>query len=191
MTGRTHDVAAFTALNYTVMLSTLPHVSLATVIGAVLSNLIGGVMPDIDQSTGVLWHKLPGGTLLGKLVSPFLGGHRHISHSFIGILLFGFVSHVALFFLGRTILINMQIVWYAFLIGYVSHLVMDTFTKEGVPWLFPLPIKFGIPPLSFLRIRTGGFLENFFVLPLLIVLNIFLVYTQYGKYLTFIHQYIK
>lgn len=191
MTGRTHDVAAFTALNVIVISSMLSHVSFATVIGAVTANLIGGVTPDIDQSTGVLWHKIPGGTILGKLIAPFLGGHRHISHSLLGIFLFGFLSHYLLVVVGHTILIDMRVVWWAFMIGYVSHLVMDTFTKEGVPWLFPLPIKFGIPPISFLRIRTGGFLENFFVLPLLILLNLFLVYTNYVKYLTFIHQYIR
>lgn len=191
MTGRTHDIAAFTALNAIVISSILPHVSFATVIGVVTANLIGGVTPDIDQSTGVLWHKIPGGTILGKLVAPFLGGHRHISHSLLGVLLFGFLSNSLFSFLGRTILIDMHSVWLAFMIGFLSHLVMDTFTKEGVPWLFPLPIKFGIPPFAFLRIRTGGFLENFFVLPLLILLNLFLVYTNYGKYLTFIHQYIK
>ena len=55
--------------------------------------------------------------------------------------------------------------------GFVSHLIMDTFTKEGVPWLFPIPIRFGIPPFSFLRLKTGGMLEKTFVFPGLILLN--------------------
>ena len=46
---------------------------------------------------------------------------------------------------------------------------MDSFTKEGVPWLLPIPIKFGFPPLRRLRITTGKGIEKFIIFPLLIV----------------------
>ena len=85
----------------------------------------------------------------------------------------------------------MDIVWWAFMIGFVSHLVMDTFTKEGVPWLFPIPIRFGIPPFSFLRVKTGGMLEKSFIFPGLILLNFYIYYANYGKFLEFFKQYIK
>ncbi len=57
------------------------------------------------------------------------------------------------------------------MIGVVSHLFMDMFTKEGVPLLLPLPFKFGMPPLRRLRVTTGKWVENIVVFPLLLVFN--------------------
>jgi len=52
MTGRTHDLAAITALGVVVVLMTPEHtVTLGTAIAAVFANLIGGIAPDIDQPT--------------------------------------------------------------------------------------------------------------------------------------------
>src|SRR5579872_1829377 len=171
MTGRTHDLAAFSAIAYVVATGPLLHMSLATGLVAFTANLIGGLTPDIDQPTAALWHKLPGGTLYSRVVTPFLGGHRFISHSLIGIGLFGLIAHFILQLMSHSLLTNMDIVWWSFMIGYVSHLIMDTFTREGVPWLFPIPWKIGIPPLAFLRIQTGGFFEQFVIFPGLIVLT--------------------
>jgi membrane-bound metal-dependent hydrolase YbcI (DUF457 family) len=77
--------------------------------------------------------------------------------------------------------VDIQLVWYAFLIGYVSHLVMDSFTKEGVPWLLPVPYKFGFPPLKGLRVTTGKWVENAVVLPALILLSIWLFASNYTQ----------
>ena len=90
MTGRTHDLAAFTAMSYVVATQPLPQdITLATAIVAISSNFIGGLAPDIDQSTATLWHRLRGGSIWGRIFAPLLGGHRFISHSIIGIFLFG------------------------------------------------------------------------------------------------------
>lgn len=191
MTGRTHDLAAFTALNYIVATTPFFHLSLGTVFFAFTANMIGGLTPDIDQPTGDLWHKLPAGGLYSRLFTPFLGGHRHISHSLLGLVLFGLLSKYVLFLARNTIVVNTDIVWWSFMIGYVSHLVMDTFTKEGVPWFFPFPVKFGFPPLQKFRVQTGGIVEKYEVFPLLLVLNGYLIYSHYEKYLTIFHTYIK
>src|SRR5947207_10725875 len=90
MTGRTHDLAAFTALGIFAAIYPLPHMTLGTLLFAVSANLVGGLAPDIDQSTATLWRRLPAGSIWGKLLSPLFGGHRFISHSTIGIFLFGF-----------------------------------------------------------------------------------------------------
>lgn len=190
MTGRTHDLTAFTAINYILATSPLLHMSLGTVFVAFTANLIGGLTPDIDQPTADLWHKLPGGTIYSRLITPFLGGHRYLSHSFLGIVLFGFLAKEALQLSQHTLLVDGTIVWWSFMIAYISHLFMDTFTKEGVPWLFPIPIKFGFPPFSFLRIKTGGITEKYLIFPLLIILNGVIMYTHYAKYLSFFHGYI-
>ena len=62
---------------------------------------------------------------------------------------------------------------------------MDTITKNGVPWLFPLPIRFGFPPFRFMRISTGTFMEKVGVYSSLLGLNIYLIYSNYGKFLDF------
>ncbi len=191
MTGRTHDLAAFTALGYVVATQPIPTISLATGLVAFTANMIGGLAPDIDQPTADLWRRLPVGTLLGKLLAPILGGHRFISHSILGIILFGAFTKFLLNQMSAVLIVDMSVVWWSFMIGYISHLVMDTFTKEGVPWLFPIPIRFGIPPLKIFRITTGGVLEKSFVFPGLIILNIYLYYNYYSQFLSFLKHFVK
>src|SRR5882672_9498648 len=175
MTGRTHDMAAFTALNVIVMTQFVPHMTLATGLVAVFANLMGGIAPDIDQPTAPLWRNLPVGKYIGKTFDRFLGGHRFLSHSLLGAFVFGFLFHYILQVLTPSFpKLNMQIIWWAFMIGFASHLVMDTITTEGVPWLLPIPIKFGIPPFSTFRIQTGGFMEKFIIFPGLILLNVYI-----------------
>lgn len=190
MTGRTHDLAAFTCLTYLIVQEPLIHISLATAGVALAANMIGGVFPDIDQPTGVLWHKIPAGTIFGKIMHPFLGAHRTISHSLLGAALAALLAKFILSYTSTFLLVDNNIVFLSFMLGVGSHLVADTFTKEGVPWLFPIPIRFGIPPLKTLRITTGKLVETSFVFPGLLILNGYLIYTHYGKFLSFITHYI-
>jgi len=191
MTGRTHDLAAFTALAVVVTSSPLPQMTLATALVAFSANMIGGLAPDIDQPTATLWNRIRAGGIIGRIVKPFLGGHRYISHSLIGIFLFGFIARLILDAMSSFLIVDMDIVWWAFMIGFASHLIMDTFTTEGVPWMFPIPIRFGIPPLRFLRMKTGGIVEKSFVFPGLLLINAYLFYTHYQKILDFLRHYLK
>ncbi len=191
MTGRTHDLAAFTALSYTVANQNIDPVTLSTLIASLGACFIGGLAPDIDQSTAALWNRLPAGGVVAKILSPFLGGHRFISHSILGIALFAILLKLLLSWMSSVVLVDMNIVWWAFMIGYVSHLIIDTFTKEGVPWLFPIPIRFGIPPFKFLRIKTGGYVEKSVVFPGLLFLNVYIYYLHYHKILEFIKSSLR
>jgi len=192
MTGRTHDMAAFTALTAIVVTQALPHVTLSTGIVAVVANLMGGITPDIDQPTAPLWKNLPIGKYVGKAFDKFLGGHRFLSHSLLGAFIFGFLFHYVLQVLTPSFpTLNMQIIWWAFMIGFGSHLIMDTVTTEGVPWLLPIPFKFGIPPVQALRMQTGGIIERFIVFPGLLVLTIYLFYLHYDKIKLLLHSYLK
>ncbi|CAN5136598.1 metal-dependent hydrolase [soil metagenome] len=191
MTGRTHDLAAFTALTYVVATQPLSKMTLATALVAFSANMIGGLAPDLDQPTSGLWHRVRAGTILGRIVHPFFGGHRFISHSVIGVFLFGYILHVILGIAKSFLLVDMDIVWWSFMIGYISHLIGDTFTTEGVPWLFPIPFHFGIPPFRFLRFKTGGVVEKSFVFPGLLLINAYLFYTHYQKFLDLLRHYVK
>jgi inner membrane protein len=175
MTGRTHDLAAITALGAV----------------AVLANQIGGITPDIDQPTAPLWRNLPEGKIFGKVFDKSVGGHRFLTHSLLGAALFGFLAHMLLVFLHPIMPhVNIGLVWWAFMIGLASHLVMDTFTKEGVPWLLPIPLKLGLPPLKGLRITTGKAIESLLIFPGLLIANIWFYASHYQAVLIFFHHRI-
>ena len=178
-TGLTFSAAIFLLL-YQIQLSPW------LVILLIISTVIGSSAPDLDTPTGELWRKIPAGSQLARIVSPvFIGGHRHLSHSFLGLILLSFLYFVFLKFLFFEVAvladINFGLVFLAFLIGYASHLLADMFTEMGVPLLFPLPYHFGIPPdpLGRIRIKTGHWFENLIIYPavnitLLVVIFIYL-----------------
>jgi inner membrane protein len=189
MLARTHDLAAVTGLAIVATIVTVPEMTLSTLLIAVLANQIGGIAPDIDQPTAPFWRNLPIGKIFGRFVDRLLGGHRFLSHSLLGVALFGFLAKVLLEFLHPLMpRVDNNVVWWAFIIGMLSHLMMDTITKEGVPWLLPIPFKFGIPPIKALRITTGKWRENFVILPLLLVTDIWLCHAHYPTIVAYLHH---
>lgn len=191
MTGRTHDLIAFTAMAAVVATQPIASMTLATAFVAFSANMIGGLAPDIDQSTGVLWKRVRMGRFFAKLLSPIFGGHRHISHSLLGIVFFGVVSKIFLMLISEILLVDMNIVWWSFMIGVASHLIADTFTHSGVPWFFPIPVNFGIPPIKALRFHTGSFIEKGVVFPALILLNMWIFYAYHRQIIDFLRTSIK
>lgn len=173
MTARTHDIAAFTGLIIVLGSVDIQPISTATIIASLIANQIGGIIPDIDQPTAPFWRNLPIGGYFGKIFSRLLGGHRFITHSLVGLILVGWLLSVVLQILSPIMgTINLGYVWWSCMIGIVSHLVLDSFTKEGVPWLLPIPFKFGFPPLKIFRITTGKKAEYLLFVPLLIIVLI-------------------
>lgn len=180
MTARTHDTAALVLLMSVVIAFPPSNMTVATALAALLANQIGGIAPDIDQPTAPFWRNLPVGRYVGKVFGALVGGHRFLSHSLVGMGLFATVAWVLLnIFQPLLPRIDIGFVWLAFVIGMASHLIMDTFTKEGVPWLLPLPFKIGIPPLRSWRITTGKKVEMYVVLPLLVIIATWLTATHY------------
>lgn len=189
MTGRTHDLAAITALGIVVIANPPGAVTLSTAILAVFFNLVGGIAPDIDQPTAPFWRNLPVGKYFGKVFGALNGGHRFLTHSLIGVALLGFVFHWLLIFFHPVMPnVNVGLVTWAFMIGVISHLVMDTFTKEGVPWLLPIPFKFGLPPVKRMRVTTGKFAEKYVIFPALIVFNAVFWFANYDEIVAILHS---
>ena len=190
MKARTHDLAAITALSVVVISQPTMKMSLTTALVAVLANQLGGIAPDIDQPIAPFWRNLPIGGFVGRVIGKMLGGHRFITHSIVGLVLFGFgIRALLLFFEPLMPAVDANFVWWAFMIGMLSHLVMDTLTKEGVPWLLPIPIKFGFPPIRSMRITTGKLGEGI----IFVVLLIFVISycgINYSAILDLIHQRI-
>jgi inner membrane protein len=191
MTGRTHDLAAFTSLVIIISFISVPKMSLATFVVAIGTNMIGGLLPDIDDETSDIWDKIRGGSIISRLIHPLLGHHRMISHSLFGMALIGLFLHYLLNTINQIFLIDMNIIWWSIMIGFLSHLVMDSLTIEGVPWFFPIPIRFGFPPIKQLRIKTGAMGEKIFIFPGLLVANVYLLYRYYPKILFILKTLIK
>jgi len=59
-----------------------------------------------------------------------------------------------------------------------------------VPWLLPIPFKFGVPPIKHLRITTGKKVESLLVFPGLLAIDIWLCAVNYNTLVTFIHQHL-
>ena len=169
MTARTHDLAAIMAFGGLMLVYQDHAVGLASVLVGLLANQIGGIAPDIDQPTAPLWRNLPLTKSLGKIFGNFIGGHRFLTHSFVGLFLAGIIANLFLGFI-KPILgsVDQVFVWRSFMLGLFSHLLVDTFTKEGVPWFLPIPVRIGLPPFKKLRMTTGKFGEKFFFTVLLL-----------------------
>ena len=143
----------------------------------ILATIIGASTPDLDTPSGGLWQKMPAGGIISRIVNPiFIGGHRHLSHSIIGMVIFSFLFYLFTRILPYPFLT--QYLMTAFIIGFLSHIFADLFTEEGVPILFPFGYHFGIPPAPFesIRIKTGHWFENLIIYPMV---NIAIIITIY------------
>lgn len=89
---------------------------------------ISSILPDIDRQKSLLGRFIP---VLPSAIEKVLG-KRTLTHS----ILFGF---------SLWLLLSIHSSWqWPFLIGYVSHLLLDVITGR-IALLWPIPLKFGIP----------------------------------------------
>lgn len=179
MTARTHDAFAFASLVTVAAFYPPSSLNLLTLFAAIIGNNIGALMPDMDSAGNRLWDLLPAGNFLGRIFKRIFYKHRTLSHSFLGL----FLIYKGLLWLLPKFLnpsfIDPKIVLYSVMIGYISHLLSDSLTKEGLPLLFPLKINFGIPPIASLRITTGKWVEKYLIFPgVWIGLIVFIYYNQ-------------
>ena len=88
MTGRTHDAIGFSVL--VVAASYYPPSSLTiyTLFGALVGNVVGSYLPDIDQATNRLWDMMPLGEVTGRVFRNLFLKHRTITHSLLGLFIF-------------------------------------------------------------------------------------------------------
>jgi len=151
----------------------------ATIVACLIATQVGALLPDIDQASNQLWNLLPADKLLGKFLHKLFGTHRTLSHSFLGIL---FVYSIGLWLLPKLFnssFINPILVFWALMIGYISHLFLDMLTEEGIPLLFPIKLKFGIPPIKSWRIKSGKWMEKFIIFPLILIYIIWFCITRW------------
>lgn len=113
--------------------------------------LLSSLLPDIDTPFSKI-----GKIKIFRLLN-FFTKHRGIFHSFIFVIS---ISILLIFFENS--------IWLAFLLGYSSHLILDSLTIQGVRLFYPFKIK--IKGL----VKTNGFFENFLFV-FLVIINFFLI----------------
>jgi inner membrane protein len=123
------------------------HAPCSAVLPALMVAGIAGIAPDIDHG-GSLPNKSLG--LPGKVVSTIIP-HRTATHSLLA------AAGLVLCLLALQV---PHLYLLAAAAGLLSHLVLDSLNPHGVPWLWPLPIKIGVP-----LITTGHIGETFIIRP--------------------------
>lgn len=117
---------------------------------------IGVMAPDMDNPMSKIGRKFK---LTSNLIK-FIFGHRGIFHSLIFLVLIYFILRS---FSSFTAL------WFS--AGYLTHLIGDALTLEGVNFLYPLRLEIK----GFLR--TGGAVE-YAIFIFLLVVDAFMIWTR-------------
>lgn len=164
MTGKTHAIVGANAAWIAVLFGSPDSGIFLALVGA-----IAGLLPDIDAGTAKI-HFL-GGSVLGAFRGIFK--HRGFFHSILATLGVFFVSF---FFLTQY----HPLLPFVATLGYFSHLVIDSLNFTGVPYLFPLPVKFRFLP-RFFRSPVRGFTDQILFIAGVLGLLLFLL-QQYQEF---------
>lgn len=165
MTARTHDVFAFASLVTVATYFPPATLNTYTLFACLVGNIVGGLIPDMDEGGNRLWDLVPYGNSVAKYFRLIFYKHRTITHSLLGLFLIYKGLDWILPKLFNANFVDPHILLLSIMIGYMSHLVADGLTEEGLPLLFPLKIKFGFPPIAKWRITTGSWFEKVVVFP--------------------------
>lgn len=184
MTGKTHQIVGLgTGFSY-FLFSQPASYNPATLAAVLIGSSLGALLPDIDQPTAELWDKIPFlGHTAGKITSKAVFGHRNLTHSILGVVIFGLLIHRLVFLFPDYWSINQTILFISIMVAYGTHLFLDSVTVEGIPLLFPLQRNFGLPPkpLEGVRIMSGKWFENLVLFPLFNIGLITLLATNWQK----------
>lgn len=120
-------------------------------IGAVAALSIGAVFPDIDEPNSWIGCRTRG---ISDLLNTVFG-HRGITHSLMGVILVFLTILLMISILGFSFVVGMY-----FTLGYLLHLIGDSFSKSGVKWLLPFSDQSFQSGLGVIYYRTGSLVEN-------------------------------
>ena len=124
----------------------------------IIFSVAASIIPDIDEPNSKIGSKVTGISKTTKAIF----GHRTITHSLLGVLIFAFgVNYIVDFFSLPDFITTF------FILGYLSHLLGDVLTISGVPLFYPLSKKYAIP-----IVKTGGNMEKVFQL----LVGLFMIY---------------
>jgi len=134
---------------------------------------LGALAPDIDNARSTIGKRIG---VVSKGIQ-HIAGHRTFFHSIVGLVVVGVFAWAVqwaiawgLYNLGfqtagvalgagnlapsTTTIHGVALI--ALLVGYFLHLVADSLTIGGVPWLWPNKTRFGFPPERAWRFKSGS-----------------------------------
>lgn len=185
MTDKTHQIIGLGAATAGFLIMHPQDPVTRAIAGTILiGSFLGSIMPDIDQPTSGFWEAIPLGDWVGKIAVRFMGGHRNLSHSILGVVLFGLLFRWLSTLIPPNWFLSPQIFYESFVIGFIAHLAADGITVMGIPLLWPWGDYMGFPPypLHGMRIVTGKWFENLIVLPATVLLLVALVLNQAPRF---------
>ena len=151
MQGKTHlftGVIAGAATGLAAFTIDSPNIAFATVVATV----VGSIYPDIDNPKSMLGRKIkPISYVINKVF-----GHRNFVHSPFNLLLISLAATILCVLGGKQ---NFLLPLFGFIIGFILHLILDSITVGGIPFLYPFSKK----RFHWTKMRTGGMGEKMFV----------------------------
>lgn len=107
---------------------------------------VGSLLPDIDHPSSFIGKR---NKIASGLANKTLG-HRGATHSFLGMIL---IFIIGTFIQFHYLSSSGQYVTFWLVGGYLLHLIEDSFSKEGIPWLWPYKKRHSS---KFFYYTTGG-----------------------------------
>lgn len=138
MTGKAHiTLGMATAVS---MCFIMDNVSSMEGIGFIASTTIGAIFPDIDTKQSKISYKMPIVSFFTRLIV----GHRGIIHTPIFL-----IAAIAVGTICGFIVPVPYFVILGFSMGFMLHLIQDSFTRRGIKWLYPIVDRYySIIPLK-------------------------------------------
>ena len=172
MTGNAHRlgglcIGAVTAYYSTKIPAIAEVISIEALLLAPVCTAIGCLFPDIDIEYSTISRRLP---KLARFVCRYTE-HRMGMHSLVCPILFAIIGYLLW---AASPLIAYSIICFA--MGYLFHLIQDSFTKGGIPWMYPikryrfhlLPMRSGSLfqwPIVFVLVFAYSEILNYFLIP--------------------------
>lgn len=135
---RTHVLASPFFLLFSSLIRGVPPEAAAFPIAAV-----GAVLPEVDKPDSLVGRLLPFSSWVHERF-----GHRGLTHSLLGLALAAALA--------APLALASFSWWLAFVIGYLSHLLLDMATLEGVPLLWPKRTRHVFPGRDDLRLDQAA-----------------------------------
>ncbi|MBV8696119.1 MAG: metal-dependent hydrolase [Chloroflexi bacterium] len=139
----------------------------------------GSLLPDIDNARSTLGRRFG---IVSKEIQR-IAGHRTLFHSLLGLALGSLLAigaeQVVIYllkqrslFLPASFIAGSHLVFFGVLFGCIMHIAADALTLGGVPLLWPSHKRYGFPPNSHWRFRTGTWPEFVIVWSFIILVGI-------------------
>lgn len=156
MLGRSHRICSVAIVELGLLSTNLILKNPVANVLLLVATAIGASLPDLDEYNSSASRK----SIIN--FSLFLR-HRGITHSLLGWGFFSYalywgMNHLYPFKIVPNIIHNYWgCIWLGLVIGYLLHLVEDSFSNQGVNWLAPLVKRTGKPLLHY---KVGGWFEK-------------------------------